>query len=148
MRIFKNRIQKDLTWRVSVINKDGDKCRKYKRLLFEAAVYLKKIGEKQMADLFNDSIEPMEYAYWEVVPFRQLSKDEERRKNHAIAGLAELITVTAREMVFFKRKHESDPVKLYLNGEVLEQFSICGDSPQAALFDAMQAVIRHKGRIL
>jgi hypothetical protein len=57
MRIFKNEVRKQITNRVSMINKDNDKCRKYERLLFEAAVYLAEIGEKQMSDLFNDSIE-------------------------------------------------------------------------------------------
>jgi hypothetical protein len=96
----------------------------------------------------NSRILPQnEYSHWEVESFRAPS-DEEIRRGHALAHLAELITVTAREMVTFKRKYESSPVKLCLNGEVLEEFSICGDSPRAALFDAMEAVIRHKGRML
>jgi hypothetical protein len=55
--VFRKRARDDIAFRVSVINKDTDECRKYKRLLFEAAVYLVKIGEKKIADLFNNSIE-------------------------------------------------------------------------------------------
>jgi hypothetical protein len=55
--IFRKKVRADIAIRVSVINKDTDECRKYKRLLFEAAVYLAKIGERKMADLFNNSIE-------------------------------------------------------------------------------------------
>jgi hypothetical protein len=95
-----------------------------------------------MSDVFNNSIE--------VNPICAISTtaiaDEESRKNQALTGLAELITVTSGEYVTLERDNES--AKLCINGELLEQFSIWGDSPLAVLFDAMQAVMRHKGRIL
>jgi hypothetical protein len=72
--------------------------------------------------------------------------DEEDNKSRALEGLAGLITEITGECIAFEREDES--VNLCLNGELLERFSIWGDSPQAVLFDAMQAVIRHKGRIL
>jgi hypothetical protein len=82
-----------------------------------------------------------EYAHWEVVSF-----NEQGWKNRALEGLAGLVTEISGECVTLEREKES--AKLYLNGKVLEQFSIWGDSPLAVLFDAMQAVIRHKGRML
>jgi hypothetical protein len=87
-----------------------------------------------------------EYGHWEVVSLRSPSIDEESRKNQALEGLAGLVTEISGECVALERENES--AKIYLNGEVLEKFSIWGDSPRAVLFDAMQAVIRHKGRIL
>jgi hypothetical protein len=82
-----------------------------------------------------------EYAHWEVVSF-----SEEGWKDRALEGLAGLITEISGECITLER--EDELAKLYINGEGLEQFSIWGDSPLAVLFDAMQAVIRHKGRIL
>jgi hypothetical protein len=82
-----------------------------------------------------------EYAHWEVVSF-----NEEGWKSYALEGLAGLITEISGECVTLERVKES--AELCLNGEVLEQFSIWGDSPLAVLFDAMQAVIRSKKRIL
>jgi hypothetical protein len=82
-----------------------------------------------------------EYAHWEVVSF-----SEEGRKNRALEGLAGLVTEISGECVTLEREDES--AKLCLNGEILEHFSIWGDSPLAVLLDAMQAVIRHKGRML
>jgi hypothetical protein len=82
-----------------------------------------------------------EYAHWEVVSF-----NEEGWKRQALISLAGLVTEISGECVTLER--ESESAMLCLNGEVLEQFSIWGDSPPAVLFDAMQAVIRHKGRIL
>jgi hypothetical protein len=72
--------------------------------------------------------------------------NEEGRKNRALEGLAELITEISGECVTLERDNES--AKLCINGELLEQFSIWGDSPLAVLFDAMQAVMRYKRRIL
>jgi hypothetical protein len=80
---------------------------------------------------------------------KQFSKgqtNEEGRKNRALEGLAGLITEISGECVTLERENES--AKLSINGELLEQFSIWGDSPLAVLFDAMQAVLRHKGRML
>jgi hypothetical protein len=82
-----------------------------------------------------------EYAHWEVASF-----SEEGWKNRALEGLAGLATEISGECVTLEREDES--AKLCLNGELLEKFSIWGDSPRAVLFDAMQTVIRHKGRIL
>jgi hypothetical protein len=82
-----------------------------------------------------------EYDQWEVVSF-----NEEGRKNLALDGLSGLVTEISGECITLERENES--ARLCLNGDVLEEFSIWGDSPQAVLFDAMQAVIRHTGRIL
>jgi hypothetical protein len=71
---------------------------------------------------------------------------EESRKTRALESLAGLVTEISGERITLERENGS--ARLLLNGEVLEQFSIWGDSPLAVLFDAMQAVIRHKGRIL
>jgi hypothetical protein len=75
-----------------------------------------------------------------------IRSDEESRKNRALEGLAGLITEISGECVTLERANES--AKLCLNGEVLGEFSIWGDSPLAVLFDAMQAVICHARRIL
>jgi hypothetical protein len=82
-----------------------------------------------------------EYSHWKIMSF-----NEEGWKNQALIGLAGLVAEISGECVTLER--ESESARLCLNGEVLEQFSIWGDSPLAVLFDAMQAVIRHKGRIL
>jgi hypothetical protein len=73
-------------------------------------------------------------------------RNEEGWKSRALEGLAGLVTEILHECVTLERENES--AKLYLNGELLGHFSIWGDSPLAVLFDAMQAIIRHKGRIL
>jgi hypothetical protein len=73
-------------------------------------------------------------------------KHEESQKNQVLERLAGLVTEISGECITLERENES--AKLCLNGEVLEKFSIWGDSPQAVLFDAMRAVIRYTGRIL
>jgi hypothetical protein len=87
-----------------------------------------------------------EYGHWEVASLRSPYKDEESRKSHALEGLAELASEMSGECVTLGRERGS--AKLCVNGEVLERFSIGGDSPLMVLFDAMQAVMRHKRRIL
>jgi hypothetical protein len=54
-------------------------------------------------------------------------RDEESRKNQALEGLAGLVTELSGEQVTWERENES--AKLCIYGDVLEQFSIWGDSP-------------------
>jgi hypothetical protein len=84
---------------------------------------------------------PEEGAFRNHIP-----QDEESRKTWALEGLSGLVTEISGECVTLERENES--AKLRLNGEVLEEFSIWGDSPLAVIFDAIQAVLRHTGRIL
>jgi hypothetical protein len=71
---------------------------------------------------------------------------EASQKKQALEKLAGLVTEITGACITLERENES--AKLCLNGNVLETFSIWGDSPQTVLFDAMQAVLRHTGRIL
>jgi hypothetical protein len=72
--------------------------------------------------------------------------DEESRKNHALNGLAWLVTKISGEDITLKRDNET--AMLLLNGDVLEEFSIGRDSPRSILFDAMKVILRYAEKIL
>jgi hypothetical protein len=74
---------------------------------------------------------------------------EEERKTKALEELAKLVNGYSDTPIEFARLTDGrDMVSLFVGGYIIENFSIAGDSPQAVLFDAMQAVVRNTGKLL
>jgi hypothetical protein len=71
---------------------------------------------------------------------------EDRLKTKALEALMALVTDITGELIELRRS--GDHVALYLNGDLLEGFSIYADSPGAVLFDAMRGIMRQESRIL
>jgi hypothetical protein len=75
---------------------------------------------------------------------------EEERKTKALAELAVLVNSYSDTPIELARLNDGgrDMVSLFVGGYIIENFSIAMDSPQAVLFDAMQAVVRNTGKLL
>jgi hypothetical protein len=76
---------------------------------------------------------------------------EEERKTQALEELAKCVNSYSdtRIIEFARTKDKNrDLVSLFVGGYIVENFSIAGNSPQAVLFDAIQAIARHTGKLL
>jgi hypothetical protein len=71
---------------------------------------------------------------------------EDRLKTKALEGLMVLVSDITGELIELRRS--GDHVAFYLNGILVEGFSIYADSPGAVLFDAMRSFLHQEGRIL
>jgi hypothetical protein len=79
-----------------------------------------------------------------------MPEQEEKRKTQALEELAIFVNGYSDTPIEFARIKDAnrDLVSLFVGGYVVENFSIAMDSPRAVLFDAMQAIVRHTGKLL